>query len=106
MKIGFIDYSHEERNRILSTLKMLGDQTALDEFWEITRWLPHTSAKTGFRDVWTYRTHDSGVTIGFLQGFLDFFSHFDDALDVIDNIIDDYRHFWRTKVSMIPKKHK
>ena len=31
MKIGFIDYSHEERNRILSTLKMLGDQTALDE---------------------------------------------------------------------------
>lgn len=49
--------------------------------------------ETGFRDVWTYRMHDSGVTIGFLQGFLDFFSHFDDALDVIDNIIDDYRHF-------------
>lgn len=31
MRIGFIDYSHEERNRILSTLKMPGDQTALDE---------------------------------------------------------------------------
>ncbi len=31
MEIGFIDYSHEERNRILSTLKLLGDQTALDE---------------------------------------------------------------------------
>ena len=31
MEIGFIDYSREERNRILSTLKMLGDQTALDE---------------------------------------------------------------------------
>lgn len=31
MEIGFIDYSHEERNKILSTLKMLGDQTALDE---------------------------------------------------------------------------
>ncbi len=31
MKIGFIDYSHEERNKILSTLKKLGDQTALDE---------------------------------------------------------------------------
>ena len=31
MEIGFIDYSHDERNRILSTLKMLGDQNALDE---------------------------------------------------------------------------
>ena len=31
MEIGFIDYSHEERNKILSTLKMLGDQSALDE---------------------------------------------------------------------------
>lgn len=31
MEIGFIDYSREERNKILSTLKLLGDQTALDE---------------------------------------------------------------------------
>ena len=31
MEIGFIDYSMEERNKILSTLKLLGDQTALDE---------------------------------------------------------------------------
>ena len=31
MQIGFIDYSHDERNKILSTLKLLGDQTALDE---------------------------------------------------------------------------
>ena len=31
MKIGFIDYSREERNTILSTLKMLDDHTALDE---------------------------------------------------------------------------
>ena len=31
MEIGFIDYSTEERNKILSTLKLLGDQTALDE---------------------------------------------------------------------------
>ncbi len=46
--------------------------------------------ETGFKDAWTYRTHDSGVTVGFLRGFLDFFSHFDDALDVIDSIIDDY----------------
>ena len=31
MKIGFIDYSREERNRILSTLRMLEEKTALDE---------------------------------------------------------------------------
>ena len=31
MKIGFIDYSREERNKILATLKLLGEQTALDE---------------------------------------------------------------------------
>lgn len=31
MEIGFIDYSPQERNRILSTLSMLGDRTALDE---------------------------------------------------------------------------
>ena len=31
MRIGFIDYSREERNTILSTLKTLGDHTALDE---------------------------------------------------------------------------
>jgi len=31
MQIGFIDYSKEERNKILSTLKLLGEQTALDE---------------------------------------------------------------------------
>lgn len=31
MEIGFIDYSKEERNKILSTLKLLGEQTALDE---------------------------------------------------------------------------
>ena len=31
MEIGFIDYSREERNRILSTLRMLEEKTALDE---------------------------------------------------------------------------
>lgn len=31
MELGFIDYSKAERNRILSTLKLLGEQTALDE---------------------------------------------------------------------------
>lgn len=31
MQIGFIDFSKEERNKILATLKLLGTQTALDE---------------------------------------------------------------------------
>lgn len=31
MKIGFIDFSHEERNKILSTLNLLKERTALDE---------------------------------------------------------------------------
>ena len=31
MEIGFIDFSKEERNKILSTLKLLGEQNALDE---------------------------------------------------------------------------
>lgn len=31
MQIGFIDFSKEERSKILSTLKLLGEQTALDE---------------------------------------------------------------------------
>ena len=31
VQIGFIDFSKEERNKILATLKLLGTQTALDE---------------------------------------------------------------------------
>ncbi|MTK09599.1 MAG: hypothetical protein F8N38_21235 [Hungatella sp.] len=31
MQIGFIDFSKEERNKILATLKLIGEQTALDE---------------------------------------------------------------------------
>lgn len=31
MRIGFIDFSAEERNRVLSTLRLLGEHTALDE---------------------------------------------------------------------------
>lgn len=31
MQLGFIDFSKEERNKVLATLKFLGDRTALDE---------------------------------------------------------------------------
>ena len=51
---------------------------------------PWSDYETNFQDVWVYRTNDSGVTIGFLRGFLAFFSRFEDALDVIDSIIDEY----------------
>ena len=51
---------------------------------------PWSEYETNFQDVWIYRTNDSGVTIGFLRGFLDYFSRFEDALDVIDSIIDEY----------------
>ena len=51
---------------------------------------PWSEYETNFQDVWGYRTTESGVTIGFLRGFLDFFSRFEDALDVIDSIIDEY----------------
>ncbi len=31
MQIGFVDFSKEERNKVLATLKLLSTQTALDE---------------------------------------------------------------------------
>lgn len=45
---------------------------------------------TNFEEKWIYRTTDSGVTVRFLRGFIEFFSRFDDALNVIDDIIDEY----------------
>ena len=43
--------------------------------------------------MWVYRTNDSGVTIEFLISFLDSFYHFEDALGVIDSIIDEYYEY-------------
>lgn len=51
---------------------------------------PWSEYENNFQEVWVYRTNDSGVTIGLLRGFLDFFSRFEDALDVIGSIIDEY----------------
>ena len=45
------------------------------------------------QDMWVYRTNDSGVTIEFLISFLDSFYHFEDALGVIDSIIDEYYEY-------------
>lgn len=51
---------------------------------------PWEDYDTNFEEKWIYRTTDSGVTVRFLRGFIEFFSRFDDALNVIDDIIDEY----------------
>lgn len=51
---------------------------------------PWADYDTNFEETWVYRTTDNGITIKFLQGFINFFSQFEDALNVIDDIIDEY----------------
>ena len=52
--------------------------------------IPWSDYDTNFEEKWVYRTADSGITVKFLQGFMRFFSKFEDALNVIDDIIDEY----------------
>jgi len=52
--------------------------------------MPWADYDTNFEEKWIYRTTDSGATIEFLQGFMRFFSKFEDALNVVDDIIDEY----------------
>ena len=51
---------------------------------------PWADYDTNFEDKWIYRTTDSGLTIEFLRKFVEFFSKFEDALNVIDSIIDEF----------------
>lgn len=51
---------------------------------------PWADYDTNFEEKWVYRKTDSGVTVTFLREFIEFFSQFDDALNVIDDIIDEY----------------
>ncbi|NDO18966.1 hypothetical protein FMM68_04775 [Lachnospiraceae bacterium MD329] len=51
---------------------------------------PWSDYDTNFEEKWIYCTTDSGINVNFLRGFIEFFSRFDDALNVIDNIIDEY----------------
>lgn len=51
---------------------------------------PWADYDTNFEEKWIYRTTDSGVTVSFLRDFIEFFYQFDDALNVIDDIIDEY----------------
>ncbi len=64
-------------------------KAARQELFEAT-FEPWSEYETNFEEVWSYRTNDSGVTTRFLRGFVDFFSQFEDALDVIETIIDEY----------------
>lgn len=51
---------------------------------------PWADYDTNFEEKWIYRTTDSGVTVRFLEEFIASFSQFDDALNVVDDIIDEY----------------
>ena len=48
---------------------------------------------TNFEEIWVYRRYENGVTNEFLKGFMEFFSQFEDALSVIDDVIDEYCEF-------------
>lgn len=51
---------------------------------------PWADYNTSFEDKWIYKTTDSGLTVDFLHRFVELFSKFKDALNVIDSIIDEY----------------
>ena len=51
---------------------------------------PWADYDTNFEEKWIYRTTDSGITVSFLRGFIAFFSQYDEALNVINDIIDEY----------------
>lgn len=51
---------------------------------------PLSDYDTNFEEQWIYKSTDSGITIDFLRTFEETFSGFEDALDVIDTIIEDY----------------
>lgn len=51
---------------------------------------PWSDYDTNFEDKWIYRTIDNGITITFLRHFQEVFQKFEDALNVIDSILDEY----------------
>lgn len=59
------------------------------ELWDAA-FEPWSDYDTNFEEKWIYRTTDNDVTVKFLRGFIDSFLQFDEALEVIEDIIDDY----------------
>ncbi len=51
---------------------------------------PWSDYDTNFEEKWAYRTTETGITLKFLRGFLERLSEFEDALRVIDDIVDEY----------------
>ena len=51
---------------------------------------PVSEYETNFEEKWIYCRHDSGITVDFLREFLHQFNRFEDSLNVIDSIIDEY----------------
>ena len=51
---------------------------------------PWSDYDTNFEDKWIYRTIDNGITVTFLRHFQEVFQKFEDALNVIDSILDEY----------------
>lgn len=64
-------------------------QEAQDSLFEAA-YEPWSDHDTNIEERWIYRTTDSGITVDFLRNFMQFFSQFDDALRIIDSIIDEY----------------
>ena len=51
---------------------------------------PWVEYETNFKEEWVFRTTDSGISVKLIQGYIEFFSQFDDALRVVNEIIDKY----------------
>lgn len=51
---------------------------------------PWADYDTNFEEKWLYRTTDSQVTIAFLNDFTELLAQFDDALNIIEQIVEKY----------------
>lgn len=51
---------------------------------------PWADYDTNFEEKWIYRTTESGITVSFMQHFQEVFQKFEDALSVVDSILDEY----------------
>lgn len=51
---------------------------------------PWSDYDTNFEEKWIYRTTDNGITTDFLRHFQEVFLEFEDALSIIDSILDEY----------------
>lgn len=51
---------------------------------------PWADYDTNFEEKWVFRTTESQVTITFLRDFLELLAQFEDALNVVDDIVEGY----------------